>query len=335
MSYSAFYFPIEISSSDESVRTCDRMAVDDDNSIQLHAAKGIDASINVGDVITYHCPVTCLFRTATVKAIRPDKDCPLLLDTCDLLDKRHQVNNGKKSNNKSFNICQYQLQEEGDYSALTSLFAETGRGFRTKLKTGVEKFWEGEPPPKKSSSKNENSLSPIEDNDEESLSSECSNSISPEEQAQIDAKWPRTRNKEFYQNRLDDHTRSASGLTRSEEAHIKLREFAKAEWKRNYEEKKAARSSLEQSKHSALAETPPRPKVTTKLSTPNHSPPGLSFDSSIASHCRMFHKGSHSSALTPLSESNSMLQTSIIPSPIVTGSQTIVSFAFIICYNSS
>ena len=87
MSYSAFYFPIENSSSDESVRACDRMAVDDDNSIQLYAAKGIEASINVGDVITYHCPVTCHFRTANVMAIHPDKDCPLVLDTCDMLDK--------------------------------------------------------------------------------------------------------------------------------------------------------------------------------------------------------------------------------------------------------
>ena len=134
---------------------------------------------------------------------------------------------------------------------------------------------------------------------------------------------------------MDDHTLLPSGQTCWEKAHEKLREFAKAEWKRNYEEEKATRFSLEQSNDSALAETPLRPKVTTKLSTPNHSPPGLSFDSSIASHCRMFHKGSHSSALTPLSESNSMLQTSIVPSPIVTGLQTIVSFAFIIWFYPS
>ena len=102
----------------------------------------------------------------------------------------------------------------------------------------MEKFWEGKPCSKKSSSKNENSLSPIEDNDDEIGSQ---NSISPEVQAQIDAQWgPMTRNKEFYQNRLDDHTLLPSGQTRSEEAHEKLREFAKAEWKRNYEEEKAA-----------------------------------------------------------------------------------------------
>ena len=81
---------------------------------------------------------------------------------------------------------------------LPSLFAETGRGFRTKLKTGVDKFWEGKPRPKKSLSKNENSLSPIEDNDEESGNLESLNSISPEVQAQIDAQWgPMTRKKEF------------------------------------------------------------------------------------------------------------------------------------------
>ena len=87
MLYSAFYFPIENSSSyDVSVRVCDRMAVDDDNSIQLHAAAGIQASINVGDVITYHCPVTCNLRTANVLAVCPDKDCPLLLSTADMLE---------------------------------------------------------------------------------------------------------------------------------------------------------------------------------------------------------------------------------------------------------
>ena len=58
MLYSAFYFPIENSSSyDVSVRVCDRMAVDDDNSIQLHAAEGIKAlTSNDSDVGNVQSP---------------------------------------------------------------------------------------------------------------------------------------------------------------------------------------------------------------------------------------------------------------------------------------
>ena len=152
---------------------------------------------------------------------------------------------------------------------------------------------------------------------------------------------------EEWQRRMNnDKPMGESGITYGEHWQEKYKRKNFAEWQANWHKRHAndvalAETSLQEPQKkipptssgisgNELSNTPLRQKVTTKLSTPNHSLPGLSFDSSIASPRHTFAKGLHSSDLTPLSESNSMLQSSIVPSPIVTGSQTNVSIAFII-----
>ena len=124
------------------MRLCTHLIVCSWTTTKLHASKGVQTTINIGDVVKYKCPVTCRRRTATAEAVDPAKDCPLVLSTRDVLCKDHHVYSGIKSKHRSFNIRQYELKKEGDYKEIGSLFAKAGIVFTSNLKAGVNKFWE-------------------------------------------------------------------------------------------------------------------------------------------------------------------------------------------------
>ena len=316
-------YPYFILTSDDSdagtVQSSNFLCPHDDDSFKLATSDNpVNVSIRVGDTITYYHAVRRYgLVSSTVKAVNPSKDIPLVLESGAILDKDTIVSCGEKSNNKFFQIRQYNLEKGcGATTSLTDVYSKNGQRARSNLQSTMMNYCRRHgidqslancdhlKPRRLQSKKNDvaKPLSPIQDDDDKvSLDSAC--------ERDWEEKFGEKDTEEEWQRRMsNDKPMGESGITYGEHWREKYRRKKFAEWRSNWHKKRAAMDAAKEpssnSKQSLSLNDQPSTPTCPKECVPKFSP-HLSFSSSL-----------DKAKMTPISRQPSLLRNNqLYPSP--------------------